>query len=558
VSDSMFTGRDGDGVPDNGGFLAVVEAQATVEASTIQGFGAENSGGAIFVYGDQSIGVDDGTMLKLVDTSIVDSSLLSEPSKGGAIYSMDGQVYISGGVIQNAQSTASGGGIYSYWGLLDLWGGLELSNLESESGGAIALFGYDPEESTASLANIVITDAQAEYAGGAIWTDNVGLTISDSEYVRTSVKAGNGGAIRTQRGEMQLSGVTVHNVSAEYGGAIAVNDLTRLDIKDSRFINNVAFQGSFVFGSDVLSMEWRRNRFCNGEDVESSGSAVQVADVSWLDVHNNVWLHSDAWEGQGMLIGVATGGSAFVYNNTFVGGEGDLAVASDDVGATASIYNNIFWGMSRTYSTLALSSQYNLWWSDIGAAGVPDNLGPNSFAADPVFEENFQGDCDTSLLLQARSPAIDAGDPTVLDRDGSVSDIGAYGGLQSDLNDLDGDGFFSNQDCDDTNASIFPGAVEIWYDGIDQNCDGNDSDQDGDGFDASAVDGNDCNDEDPKIAPGRPDFPGDGIDSDCDGRDPQSWFGGGGCTTPSTQPGLLFGGLTFLLLGGRMRQRRAN
>ena len=26
-------------------------------------------------------------------------------------------------------------------------------------------------------------------------------------------------------------------------------------------------------------------------------------------------------------------------------------------------------------------------------------------------------------------------------------------------------------DCDDTDASVFPGAPETWYDGIDQNCD---------------------------------------------------------------------------------------
>ena len=55
--------------------------------------------------------------------------------------------------------------------------------------------------------------------------------------------------------------------------------------------------------------------------------------------------------------------------------------------------------------------------------------------------------------------------------------------------DDDGDGFAEvDGDCDDNNASIYPGATEVWYDGVDQDCDqASDFDQDGDGFDAAGV-----------------------------------------------------------------------
>ena len=32
-----------------------------------------------------------------------------------------------------------------------------------------------------------------------------------------------------------------------------------------------------------------------------------------------------------------------------------------------------------------------------------------------------------------------------------------------------------DDDCDDTDASVRPGATESWYDGIDQDCDGADA-----------------------------------------------------------------------------------
>lgn len=86
--------------------------------------------------------------------------------------------------------------------------------------------------------------------------------------------------------------------------------------------------------------------------------------------------------------------------------------------------------------------------------------------------------------------------------------------------DDDGDGVNCDADCNDADATVFPGATEA-CDGRDVDCDdatpaGGEVDQDEDG----ALGCDDCNDLDPARHPGATEVCGDGIDEDCDGGDP--------------------------------------
>ena len=84
--------------------------------------------------------------------------------------------------------------------------------------------------------------------------------------------------------------------------------------------------------------------------------------------------------------------------------------------------------------------------------------------------------------------------------------------------DEDGDGYLRAEDCNDQDASIHPDAVDVPYNGIDEDCDGSDLvDVDGDGWDASEVGGQDCNDINAEISPGESEHCDDGLDNDCDG-----------------------------------------
>jgi len=88
--------------------------------------------------------------------------------------------------------------------------------------------------------------------------------------------------------------------------------------------------------------------------------------------------------------------------------------------------------------------------------------------------------------------------------------------------DADGDGFSALEDCEDRNASVFPGAADPYGDYVDTDCDGFDGvDRDGDGFPAAGsgvpADLADCDDFDSSVFPGAAENPFDEVDSDCDG-----------------------------------------
>ena len=169
---------------------------------------------------------------------------------------------------------------------------------------------------------------------------------------------------------------------------------------------------------------------------------------------------------------------------------------------------------------------------DTDASINPD---ANEIANDGIDNDCIDGDANNDLDGDGVSADDDCddNDPTVgfeldwyldVDQDGYGSSI--IPAQTSCETPVDGNGnpLASNaDDCNDTDANVNPGATEVWYDGVDQDCDAaTEYDQDGDGFNVDALD---CDGD--GTTESSCDLDGDGVDDfvgggDCDDQDANS------------------------------------
>ncbi len=115
------------------------------------------------------------------------------------------------------------------------------------------------------------------------------------------------------------------------------------------------------------------------------------------------------------------------------------------------------------------------------------------------------------------------------DEDSVGNDFGNYLFTCIDLDqDSYGDNCLPGPDCYDTNPAINPGAEEVCYNGVDDDCDGETDegcnngpiciDNDQDGYGENCLPGSDCDDGNGAVNPGMAEICDNGIDDDCNGQ----------------------------------------
>jgi hypothetical protein len=241
-----------------------------------------------------------------------------------------------------------------------------------------------------------------------------------------------------------------HNI---YMGILNPNGIISNNIFDNA---RESIDGSVI----PCSVRVFNNTFCNANGARS----IIAIDGKWY-VTNNLFYYNPTTTDRLILLGMHHEGVDTAYfannllyrnyefehlthneliistvycyyeNNTIIGFDDAsrfIAIYSgfDGQGDTISIKNNIINGFLSAVCYFGESLGVRLYYNNLrnnsrivepGSAGYFDSTIGNQYI-DPMFADT------TSFQLQAFSPCIDAGDPNILDVDGTRSDIGCYGG----------------------------------------------------------------------------------------------------------------------------------
>ncbi|MEQ1571738.1 MAG: MopE-related protein, partial [Myxococcota bacterium] len=329
--------------------------------------------------------------------------------------------------------------------------------------------------------------------------------------------------------QVTLTDVRLVDTSATYSGGGIDLDNAVFTCDRCVFERTTASTGGGIHATDTAATIVR-SRFCGTSAGTTGGAIAAVAEEDqWLEssLRNTLIAQSTADSGGAVYV---LGGVWTLVNNHFVENTGLGAVQTLTQRAYVHLFDNLFLSNTGYAVRLGLPTAFPVmernWMYDNGDEvwNFTDPWpGTNVVGVDPMVSGDLT-DCLTAELwpTPAVSGLIDAGDPLLLDLDGTPADVGAYGGPDAGPGvdathpkyaDGDGDGFVYLADCDDADPTSFPSP---------ETCDGADNDCDG------AVDDADPDLEAPTWAP------------DCDG---DGWGAGDGWVTGCAAPA---GGCPFV------------
>ncbi len=438
-------------------------------------------------------------------------------------------------------------------------------------------------------------DISVVAAEGTVKELSCGDSLSDfSSYDEFTISSngldcsGNGLNLNVEDIKLDCAGATILGGNTGYGLYVSASDVEVSNCIIDGFAYGIFFDSSSsnnVFNSIEVSNSGQR-----GID-DNSGGSNSYSDIVVSDVSGSTALHVSSSSNTFSNLGINRAGNNGIYviaSNTF----SQVSVVDSTskgiyVGGGSSAFSDVFI-MGSGGEDIYLSSDDNEFNSVIACGDSSENLFCTSELSGLSGSENYfvsvSTDCDVTGLSYSACEVneVSCSDGVDNDGDGTIDtddsdcqsvcsdsgeaiyyadvDFDGYGDASTGpacMSDFTGDYVEDDTDCNDNDASIYPGAVEVIYDTIDQDCDGLDlsygdltvesdcvaeggtwdstnsdciaptegadatvgSDADLDGYYSEDTGGDDCNDNDASIYPGAVEVIYDTIDQDCDGLD---------------------------------------
>ena len=227
--------------------------------------------------------------------------------------------------------------------------------------------------------------------------------------------------------------------TSSYGGGVCLLD-SAATLEDVDVLANWADQGGGLYADELTAFSWVKGHIYGNGATDGGGSQLDGGVATLVNLASSFNYASNSGGGALLL-----GAYGALENITLAGDDAPMGGGLYLEGSSAAdVINTIIYGAATGEGVLvdtsaAYNGTYNDVYGNVGGnySGVTDPTGVDgNMAADPIFVSWTDDGDETNedLHLDTASPCIDAGSGAALyyDADGTVNDMGAYGGQGSD------------------------------------------------------------------------------------------------------------------------------
>ena len=267
------------------------------------------------------------------------------------------------------------------------------------------------------------TDAAIVARNSRVLIEEVDIRDNDNRHPDTTVIVGVGGVFGREHSDITIRNCNIINCGwdgvALYRGATAV--VTDCIIKDGR-------------GAGI-GVTWDATCVAYRNDISGYWKGIGAFGSSWVIARNNTVHDNLGW---GMI---ATGTSYMDMTNNVVYHNGNCGIAPWGTDSRGKIVNNIVsdngWRKEWVCPCVGIWNggdwakwqfAYNIVWNNV-AGNYKDIFDQTDLNGNLNVDPKIMP--DSSFRLQIGSPALNAGDSTIYNPDGTVSHIGTFGGPQA-------------------------------------------------------------------------------------------------------------------------------